>query len=75
MFFIINSLYRGCRPMIITTSLKLAGLKNLPDLVQARINTIFWNGLRRFFLKRIISIKNAGASIQNAKDIANRTYG
>ena len=31
MFFVIDSRYRSRRPMIITTNLKLAELKNPPD--------------------------------------------
>ena len=37
MFFVIDSRYRSRRPMIITTNLKLAELKNPPDLAHARI--------------------------------------
>ena len=36
MFFVIDSRYRSRRPMIITTNLKLAELKNPPDLAHAR---------------------------------------
>ena len=35
MFFVIDSRYRSRRPMIITTNLKLAELKNPPDLAHA----------------------------------------
>ena len=47
MFFIIDSRYRSRRPMIITTNLKLAELKNPPDLAHARIYDRSWNGAPR----------------------------
>lgn len=37
MFFIIDSRYSSCKPMIIITNLKLSELKNPPDLAHARI--------------------------------------
>ena len=37
MFYVIDSLYRSRKPMIITTNLKLDEMKHPPDLAHARI--------------------------------------
>lgn len=57
MFFVIDSRYRSRRPMIITTNLKLSELKNRLIWPTPVSMTVFWNGVRRFFLTGRISGK------------------
>ncbi len=67
------------RPMIITTNLKLAELKNPPDLAHARIyDRILERCAPILFAGKNFREENAGATKQAAKDIVNRycaTYG
>ena len=73
MFFIIDSRYRSRRPMIITTNLKLAELKNPPDLAHARIyDRILERCAPILFAGKNFREENAGATRQAAKDIVNR---
>ena len=73
MFFIIDSRYRSRRPMIITTNLKLAELKNPPDLAHARIyDRILERCAPILFAGKNFREENAGATKQAAKDIVNR---
>lgn len=57
MFFVIDSRYRSRRPMIITTNLKLSELKTRLIWLTPVSMTVFWNGVRRFFLTGRISGK------------------
>ena len=73
MFFVIDSRYRSRRPMIITTNLKLAELKNPPDLAHARIyGRILERCAPILFAGKNFREENAGATRQAAKDIVNR---
>ena len=73
MFFVIDSRYRSRRPMIITTNLKLAELKNPPDLAHARIyDRILERCAPILFAGKNFREENAGATRQAAKDIVNR---
>ncbi len=73
MFFVIDSRYRSRRPMIITTNLKLAELKNPPDLAHARIyDRILERCAPILFAGKNFREENAGATKQSAKDIVNR---
>ena len=73
MFFVIDSRYRSRRPMIITTNLKLAELKNPPDLAHARIyDRILERCAPILFAGKNFREENAGATKQAAKDIVNR---
>ena len=75
MFFVIDSRYRSRRPMIITTNLKLAELKNPPDLAHARIyDRILERCAPILFAGKNFREKNAGATRQAAKDIVNRKH-
>ena len=70
MFFVIDSRYRSRRPMIITTNLKLAELKNPPDLAHARIyDRILERCAPILFAGKNFREENAGATRQTAKDI------
>ena len=72
MFFVIDSRYRSRRPMIITTNLKLAELKNPPDLAHARIyDRILERCAPILFDEKNFREENAGATRQTAKDIVN----
>ena len=72
---IIDSRYRSRRPMIITTNLKLAELKNPPDLAHARIyDRILERCASLLFAGKNFREENAGATKQAAKDIVNRTH-
>ena len=72
MFFVIDSRYRSRRPMIITTNLKLAELKNPPDLSHARIHDrILERCAPILFAGKNFREENAGATRQTAKDIVN----
>ena len=72
MFFVIDSRYRSRRPMIITTNLKLAELKNPPDLAHARIyDRILERCAPILFDGKNFREENAGATRQTAKDIVN----
>ena len=65
--------YRSRRPMIITTNLKLAELKNPPDLAHARIyDRILERCAPILFAGKNFREENAGATKQAAKDIVNR---
>ncbi len=76
MFFLIDSRYRSRRPMIITTNLKLAELKNPPDLTHARIyDRILERCSPILFAGKNFREENAGATRQTAKDIVNRKHG
>ena len=55
MFFVIDSRYRSRRPMIITTNLKLAELKNPLTWPTPVSMTVFWNGAPRSSLPGKIS--------------------
>ena len=71
MFFVIDSR----RPMIITTNLKLAELKNPPDLAHARIyDRILERCAPILFTGKNFREENAGATKQAAKDIVNRKH-
>ena len=73
MFFVIDSRYRSRRPMIITTNLKLAELKNPPDLAHARIyDRILERCAPILFAGKNFREENAGATKQAAKDLVNR---
>ena len=75
MFFVIDSRYRSRRPMIITTNLKLAELKNPPDLAHARIYArILERCAPILFAGKNFREENAGATKQAAKDIVNRKH-
>ena len=75
MFFVIDSRYRSRRPMIITTNLKLAELKNPPDLAHARIyDRILERCAPILFAGKNFREGNAGATKQAAKDIVNRKH-
>lgn len=75
MFFVIDSRYRSRRPMIITTNLKLAELKNPPDLAHARIyDRILERCATILFAGKNFREENAGATKQAAKDIVNRKH-
>ena len=75
MFFVIDSRYRSRRPMIITTNLKLAELKNPPDLAHARIyDRILERCAPLLFAGKNFREENAGATRQAAKDIVNRKH-
>ena len=75
MFFVIDSRYRSRRPMIITTNLKLAELKNPPDLAHARIyDRILERCAPILFAGKNFREENAGATKQAAKDIVNRKH-
>ena len=65
MFYVIDSRYRSCRPMIITTNLKLAELKNPPDLAHARIYDRI--------LERCAPILFAGKNFREENAAATRT--
>ena len=72
MFFVIDSRYRSRKPMIITTNLKLAELKNPPDLAHARIyDRILERCAPILFDGKNFREENAGATRQTAKDIVN----
>ena len=72
---IIDSRYRSRRPMIITTNLKLAELKNPPDLAHARIyDRILERCAPILFAGKNFREENAGATKQAAKDIVNRKH-
>ena len=72
MFFVIDSRYRSRRPMIITTNLKLAELKNPPDLAHARIyDRILERCAPILFDGKNFREENAGATRQTAKEIVN----
>ena len=72
MFFVIDSRYRSCRPMIITTNLKLSELKNPPDLAHARIyDRILERCAPILFDGKNFREENASATRQTAKDIVN----
>ena len=65
MFFVIDSRYRSRRPMIITTNLKLAELKNPPDLAHARIyDRILERCAPILFAGKNFREENAGATKQ-----------
>ena len=67
MFFVIDSRYRSRRPMIITTNLKLAELKNPPDLAHARIyDRILERCAPILFDGKNFREENAGATRQTA---------
>ena len=73
MFFVIDSRYRSRRPMITTTNLKLAELKNPPDLAHARIyDRILERCAPILFAGKNCREENAGATRQAAKDLVNR---
>ena len=73
MFFVIDSRYRSRRPMIITTNLKLAELKNPPDLAHARIyDRILERCAPILCAGKNFREENAGATKQAAKDLVNR---
>ena len=75
MFFVIDSRYRSRRPMIITTNLKLAELKNPPDLAHARIyDRILERCAPILFAGKNFREENAGATRQAAKDLVNRKH-
>ena len=75
MFFVIDSRYRSRRPMIITTNLKLAELKNPPDLAHARIyDRILERCAPILFAGKNFREENAGATKQAAKDIVNSKH-
>ena len=75
MFFVIDSRYRSRRPMIITTNLKLAELKNPPDLAHARIyDRILERCAPILFDGKNFREENAGATRQAAKDIVNSKH-
>ena len=75
MFFVIDSRYRSRRPMVITTNLKLAELKNPPDLAHARIyDRILERCAPILFDGKNFREENAGATKQVAKDIVNRKH-
>lgn len=75
MFFVIDSRYRSCRPMIITTNLKLDELKNPLDLAHARIyDRILDRCAPILFAGKNFREENAGATKQAAKDIVNRKH-
>ena len=75
MFFVIDSRYRSRRPMIITTNLKLAELKNPPDLAHARIyDRILERCAPILFAGKNFREENAGATRQAAKDIVSRKH-
>ena len=75
MFFVIDSRYRSRRPMIITTNLKLAELKNPPDLAHARIyDRILERCAPILFAGKNFREENAGAIKRAAKDIVNRKH-
>ena len=75
MFFVIDSRYRSRRPMIITTNLKLAELKNPPDLAHARIyDRILERCAPILFDGKNFREENAGATRQTAKDIVNSKH-
>ena len=75
MFFVIDSRYRSRRPMIITTNLKLAELKNPPDLAHARIyDRILERCAPILFAGKNFREENAGATKRAAKDIVNRKH-
>ena len=75
MFFVIDSRYRSRRPMIITTNLKLAELKNPPDLAHARIyDRILERCAPILFDGNNFREENAGATRQAAKDIVNSKH-
>ena len=68
MFFVIDSRYRSCRPMIITTNLKLSELKNPPDLAHARIyDRILERCAPILFDGKNFREENASATRQTAK--------
>ena len=72
---VIDSRYRSRRPMIITTNLKLAELKNPPDLAHARIyDRILERCAPILFAGKNFREENAGATKQAAKDIVNRKH-
>ena len=61
--------------MIITTNLKLAELKNPPDLPTPVSMTVSWNGAPPIlFAGKNFREENAGATKQAAKDIVNRKH-
>ena len=75
MFFVIDSRYRSRRPMIITTNLKLAELKNPPDLAHARIyDRILERCAPILFDGKNFREENVGATRQTAKDIVNSKH-
>ncbi len=66
---------RGGWPMIITTNLKLAKLKNPPDLAPAHIyDRILERCAPILFAGKNFREENAGATKQAAKDIVNRKH-
>ena len=72
---VIDSRYRSRRPMIITTNLKLAELKNPPDLAHARIyDRILERCAPILFDGNNFREENAGATRQAAKDIVNSKH-
>ena len=61
--------------MIITTNLKLAELKNPPDLAHARIyDRILERCAPILFAGKNFREENAGATRQTAKDLVNRKH-
>lgn len=71
MFYVIDS----HRHMIFTTNLKLAELKNPPDLAHARIyDRILERCAPILFAGKNFREENAGATKQAAKDIVNRKH-
>ena len=72
-FSSLDSRYRSRRPMIIPTNLKLAELKNPPDLAHARIyDRILERCAPILFAGKNFREENAGATKQAAKGIVNR---
>ena len=73
MFFIIDSRYRSRKPMIITTNLKLAELKNPPDLAHARIyDRILERCAPILFAGKNFREENASATREAAKELVSR---
>ena len=72
MFFVIDSRYRSRRPMIITTNLKLAELKNPPDLAHARIYDRIPGTVRPILFAGKTSERKTRGHQAAAKDIVNR---
>lgn len=73
MFFIIDSRYRSRKPMIITTNLKLAELKNPPDLAHAHIyDRILEQYAPILFAGKNFREENASATREAAKELVSR---
>ena len=73
MFFVIDSRYRSRKPMIITTNLKLAELKNPPDLAHARIyDRILERCAPILFAGKNFREENASATREAAKELVSR---